>query len=1265
MKKKTIIARLRTLRAWLNNIPVQDPIERRIAALLQVVLIGLIVVIILATIVFVTIPTLSFQEKINVVISDLFGFLVVALPLILLRRGYFRASALIIIVILFITPTLAVTVVFDLLNSGGILFQFTLAILLAGLLVSRSALAITFGLSAAVVGFSAFRGQNAAPQLAIANIEMAVNFILFNGLIALFIDRYGVTLRAALNNALERENELQIEVNNRKQMEESLRESEERYRKLINSARDVIFTISTDGKITSLNSAFEIFTGWSREEWLDRPFDELVAENDRTRAHGQFERILRGETLRALRLRMRTRSGEILVVVEMNISPQFKDDHVIGLLGIARDMTQEQHAEDVLKASEKRFRALIENGWDAFTLADAQGTILYASPSTQRVLGYTSEEFVGVNAFSLFHPDDMALARAKLIEVMQAPGNVVVVQVRTRHKDGAWRWIEGVVTNLFAEPDVQALVTNYRDITERKQAEEALRESEARYRRILDTMMEGCQIIDFDWHYLYVNEVIAAQQARLKPEEMLNHTVMELYPGVENTELFAVLRRCMEERVPAHMETQFSFPDGRLRWFELSIQPVREGIFILSTDTTERRQAHEALQSSERAYANLMENITGAVYRCRNDQDWTVEYISEGCIALTGYRPEEIIESRVTSLGALMHPEDVEPVWEKCQVNLAAGKACDNEYRIFQRNGAMRWVRDQAQGVYSDTGELIYIEGLITDITERKQAEEKLRESESDLNTTQTITKLGGWRVELNTGLGLWSAELFRLYGRDPALGPPLYLDFLEYVHPADRQALLQNETQAIAEKRSFYNEYRVLDSSGGIRWFAARGEAQYDQAGNPVRIFGTTQDITERKQAEEKIQRQNQRLKVLREIDTAILSADSVESIVGAALSHIRELIGCQRSGMALIDWEKNEVLVFDVRTIGETSIPQGSRFPLASIQGNIEILSQNQPVLVNDLSAWAEPPPLVQSLTKDGLRSMCLLPLFSQSNLIGSFSLFSEIPGFFDEEKINLGREVANQVAIAITQSRLMDALKQRAREREDLIAELTAKNAELENFTYTVSHDLKSPLVTMKGFLGYLEQDAATGNLERLKGDTQRIANAVDKMQELLNDVLELSRIGRFVNPSEIIPFEELARAAIELVGGHIRERGVALELQPDLPAVHGDRQRLIEVLQNLLDNAVKYIGDQPEPRIEIGQRGEEAGKPIFFVRDNGMGITDEYHERIFGLFNKLDARSEGTGIGLALVKRIIEFHGGRIWVESEAGKGSAFCFTLPVT
>ncbi len=234
----------------------------------------------------------------------------------------------------------------------------------------------------------------------------------------------------------------------------------------------------------------------------------------------------------------------------------------------------------------------------------------------------------------------------------------------------------------------------------------------------------------------------------------------------------------------------------------------------------------------------------------------------------------------------------------------------------------------------------------------------------------------------------------------------------------------------------------------------------------------------------------------------------------------------------------------------------------------------------------------------------------------------------------------------------------------ERETLIAELEKKNSELERFVYTVSHDLKSPLVTIVGFLGYLEEDARTGDSDNLHRDIERIQNAAQRMQDLLQDLLELSRIGRVMGEPQEIPFGELVSEAVELTEGRLHEHGIRLVVQPDLPVVHGDHKRLLELMQNLLDNAAKYSTNQPEPVIEIGCRGTESRFAVFFVRDNGIGIAPEFHDRIFGLFDKLEPASEGTGVGLAIARRIVEVHGGKIWVESEAGKGSTFCFSLPL-
>jgi signal transduction histidine kinase/CHASE3 domain sensor protein len=232
------------------------------------------------------------------------------------------------------------------------------------------------------------------------------------------------------------------------------------------------------------------------------------------------------------------------------------------------------------------------------------------------------------------------------------------------------------------------------------------------------------------------------------------------------------------------------------------------------------------------------------------------------------------------------------------------------------------------------------------------------------------------------------------------------------------------------------------------------------------------------------------------------------------------------------------------------------------------------------------------------------------------------------------------------------------------EKYVRQLEAQRIELEQFTYTVSHDLKSPLITIKGFLGMLVKDAEEGNIERLQSDVNRISAAASKMEDLLDDLLELSRIGRIANEPVDVSLDKLAHEVAETLHGAIAEGGVSLVIEPGLPIVRGDHLRLHEVLQNLIENAIKFMGDQASPSIEIGSSIDE-DETVCYVCDNGGGIDPIYADKIFGLFEQMDGSTQGTGIGLALVKRIIEHHGGRVWVESEGpGCGSRFCFSIPI-
>jgi len=246
-----------------------------------------------------------------------------------------------------------------------------------------------------------------------------------------------------------------------------------------------------------------------------------------------------------------------------------------------------------------------------------------------------------------------------------------------------------------------------------------------------------------------------------------------------------------------------------------------------------------------------------------------------------------------------------------------------------------------------------------------------------------------------------------------------------------------------------------------------------------------------------------------------------------------------------------------------------------------------------------------------------------------------------------------------------RAQEALKKNEKKLEALLKELAAKNAELETFVFSVSHDLKTPIVTIEGFMGALREDF--GNL--IPEDCERylnyIGDATRKMEALINDLLELSRIGRLTVKKSEFPLADLMEEVIAGLQPQIEAKGIQVTVSQGLPLVYGEKKRLIQVMENLLSNAIKYIGkENPSPRIEVGVR-EQDDQKVIFVRDNGIGIEKTYFEKIFQVFQRLPSAKKigpGTGIGLAIVKRVIEYHGGKVWLESEPGKGTTFFFTL---
>ena len=276
--------------------------------------------------------------------------------------------------------------------------------------------------------------------------------------------------------------------------------------------------------------------------------------------------------------------------------------------------------------------------------------------------------------------------------------------------------------------------------------------------------------------------------------------------------------------------------------------------------------------------------------------------------------------------------------------------------------------------------------------------------------------------------------------------------------------------------------------------------------------------------------------------------------------------------------------------------------------------------------------------------------------------------------------GTGVFRQGELIYLQGFLYDisARKEAEAERERLIVELEQKNAELERFTYTVSHELKSPLVTIQGFVGLLREDLAAAHvdpssmdpsdmdpssMDQVTDHLDTIAGAAGVMGELLQELLELSRVGKIIGERSRVSLQDLIDSALERLAGDLKRCPLEVTVMPDAPPLFGDRGRLIEVIQNLIENAIKYRGDGTAT-VRISAH-EEEDRVVVSVRDQGIGVAPEHVEKIFGLFYQLNPKRRGSGVGLAIVRRIIELHGGRIWVESDgADQGSTFLFSLPV-
>jgi len=750
----------------------------------------------------------------------------------------------------------------------------------------------------------------------------------------------------------------------------------------------------------------------------------------------------------------------------------------------------------------------------------------------------------------------------------------------------------------------------------------------------------------------------------------------------------------------------------------LAIFPMSAALQYLAS--REIRNSLLRARASEEKYRLISKVTSDYTFSTKLDSEGNMhlDWVAGAFQEITGYTYEEYVAKG----GWLAHlyPDDKEKD-ARALARLKTNQQVVHDIRTYTKSKDMQWVRVYAHPVWDhEQNKLVGIVGAVQDITKQQHAEEReLRRREmleEVLQLGKVVTEVKDLRTTLeriwhgvHDDLGFDRVGIFLYNPERHSMDGTLGTDNLgEIVERWDRWYPIAGATifTHLLEQPDgvyFTHNYAVEHGTGvdddmyGVQDFAAVAAWAGDK---PIAIIGVDHLITNRPIRDEQLEAlrlfsgyaglaienarlndelQNDLEEQRRQEEHVVRRRAMLEKVVqlGKAVTEVIDL----RTTLERIWHGVHDDLCFDRLAIFLYD-PEGNSFngTLGTNNQGQMIDESDQCYPLSEIAIFArllEQPDglyfthnydIENEIEKDsemyGVKDYAAVAAWAGDKPIAVIcvdNLMTKRP--IDNEQLEALRLFGGYAGLAIENTRLNSALQNGLVQRQSFIHELETKNAELERFTYTVSHDLKSPLVTITGFLGFLEKDALSGDQEKVKSTVGRITTAAQKMQSLLNDLLELSRVGRIMNSPEHISFEDIVKEAIERVRGGLDAKNVQIKIQKNLPIVYGDRVRLVEVIQNLIDNAVKYANPQSTPCIEIGTKEDGRHQTILFVRDNGIGIDPKFHERIFGLFNKLDAHTEGTGIGLALVKRIVEVHGGQIWVESALGQGATFYFTLP--
>ena len=647
------------------------------------------------------------------------------------------------------------------------------------------------------------------------------------------------------------------------------------------------------------------------------------------------------------------------------------------------------------------------------------------------------------------------------------------------------------------------------------------------------------------------------------------------------------------------------------------------------------QQTEVQLRESEERLRMVTETIQEVFWLCSADKS-QIFYVSPAYEQIWGRSCDSLYQNPRSVLDTI-HPDDREHV----AVNLAHPNDAPHqyEYRIIKPDGAVRWIANRSFPIRNAAEQIYRTAGVSRDITEHKEIEIALRENEAFFKLALDFTHIGSWDWRIPTNQVIWNENHARLLGLVPGEVQASYQAWRDRVHPDDIDRVERAVIHALETKTNFEAEYRVVYPDGSVHWLIGRGRGLYNPSGQVIRMIGAVLDFTERKQAEAHIQRLNQTLEQQNLELEALVEQSNAElmTVINTLPDRIfvierdtMRMRFCNDANARLIGWESRHQVAG--KTVFECFTPA-----LAATFSD-----QNQQVFASGETLH--------------FQECYTTPL-------GTWH--------FDTYKIPL-QKPDGEVYALVGSSRDISELVKARQELDARTTQLEIANRELESFSYSVSHDLRAPLRQINGFVA-----ALTDRLQQsdrpidptVTHYLQVIQASSHKMGKLIDGLLALSRVGRQQMADTLIDLNQLVTSVLaqrldSLMPMH--PTGIVSSTQriectvSALPTVRGDVTLLRQVFVNLLDNAIKFSRQQAVIQIEVGALPDS----VIYVRDRGVGFQMAYADQLFGAFQRLHPQSEfeGSGIGLAIVQRIIHRHDGKIWAESQPGQGATFYFTL---